>query len=364
MHIGMDVRKCFDYGIGTYIQNLLSQLERNDDCQLTLFAEPDAVQLLRKEHRATVIANPSPKYSIQELFTVSAQANKAEVELFHSPHYTLPYNLKSKRVVTIHDTIHLCFPQYFSSLQRAYAWFMIRHACTSSDMIIVDSDFTKDELLKRFPTPPGKIRTIHLGVSEIFFSKREPLKLEQFRAKYNILKPYILYTGSLKPHKNVGLLVRAFARLKNRKDRQLIFTGENVKDVFELNCLIDDEGIRSSLIDLGRLANNELLLAYQGAQCVVLPSLHEGFGLSLVEAMATGTPVLGANATSIPEVLGGAVLLFDPFSVEDLTSALERVDSDSALRDSLIKRGKFRSQELSWEQCAKQTMEVYNHVVG
>lgn len=364
MHIGLDVRKYFDFGIGTYIQNLMLQFDNDNSLRYTVIAEPGSIETIRHRHRAEVIGNSSGKYSLGELFSVSRQINNAKVDLFHSPHYTQPYNLKCKSVVTVHDLIHLRFPEYFSLAQRTYARLMIRHACTASDLVIVDSDFTKSELLDQFSIKPEKIRTVHLGVGGKFFAEKDDRSVQQFRAKHNITKPYILYTGNAKPHKNIGVLIRAFAQMRNAKEYVLVFSGEGTANVPELIRLAEETGCRNAIIDVGRLPEDDLVNAYQDARCVVLPSLYEGFGLPVVEAMAARTPVIGARAASIPEVMGDGGLLFDPSSPDDLTDKLQRVLDDDTLRASLVAKGTERVKQFSWEVCAAQTLRLYREVLS
>ena len=235
-------------------------------------------------------------------------------------------------------------------------------SCKASSAIIVDSEFTKRELLDVFPSVYYSVHVIHLGVSSLFFKTYKPFEIENFRARYRLEKPTVLYTGSLKPHKNVHMLVSAFARLKHRSEYQLAIAGELITQHRTLWKLIQELGLAGSIVEIGQVSRNDLALAYHAASVVVLPSLYEGFGFSVLEAMASGTPAIGARAGSIPEVMGDGGLLFEPQSMESLTVALENVLENTELRKQLIQRGMKNVARFSWERCAEETLQVYKAV--
>lgn len=359
MNIGIDARKYHDFGIGTYIRNLAASFDGQDRDTFTYFASPEDVEEIRRTHRGETIVNHSGKYSAGELFSLSRQANRARVSLYHAPHYTLPYGLSMKSVVTVHDVIHLRFPEYFSPVQRAYARFMISHACREAAAVIVDSEFTGKELVRHVACSPEKIHVIHLGVSGSFTPAETPGLPGEFLRKYRVKENFILYVGGLKPHKNVGCLLRAFAGLGADEKLQLVFIGERIDDVAALRNLSTECGIGDRILSLGWIPEKDLVAAYRAASALVLPSLYEGFGFSVLEAMACGTPVIGSNAASIPEVIGDAGILFDPLSDRDLTGAIRSVLADQALRTSLREKGLQRAKLFTWNRCAERTLNVY-----
>jgi glycosyltransferase involved in cell wall biosynthesis len=362
IHIGFDIRKYRDFGIGTYIQNLLDQFNIISDNGMTLFAGPeDASEIEAKYSRSSweTEINTSKKYSIQELFSLSAQARSHHLDVLHCPHYTLPLGLRCKSVVTIHDLIHLRFPEYFSYSQRVYAKMMIGHACASADRIIVDSQFTQEDVEREFPKSIGKIETIHLGVSERFGLRLTAEENENFLKRFGLTTPYILYVGSAKPHKNIGVLLQAYRQSGVRSDVHLVSAGEPLSMNAEAAAYFTDGAFSRTVHELGHIANDDLASAYQNALAVVLPSRYEGFGFAVIEAMKAGVPVIGARAASIPEVMGDAGLLFDPNSPDELAGLLERVIRDEDLRRMLVAKGRERVALFSWEACAKKTMDAY-----
>jgi glycosyltransferase involved in cell wall biosynthesis len=359
MNVGIDARKYFDFGIGTYIRNLAVCFDRQEQDRFTYFATPENAPLITRTHTGRTIVNRSRKYSPGELVSVSFQANRAGISVFHSPHYTLPLGLSMRRVVTIHDVIHLRFPEYFSQVQRAYARMMIGHACRAADAVIVDSQFAEKELARFIPCPPEKIHVIHLGVSGDFSPAEGSSSSVQFRRKYSIVGRYLLYVGSLKPHKNVSALIRSFSTLRDSTDVQIVCVGERLEDNASLRALCLSTGIGDRVRSLGWLPEPDLIAAYRAATAVVLPSLYEGFGFPVLEAMACGTPVIGSNAASIPEVMGDAGILFDPSVDRDLAGALRLVLDDSSLRDTLREKGLRRAKLFTWSRCAEGTLKLY-----
>jgi glycosyltransferase involved in cell wall biosynthesis len=362
MRIGIDIRKYYDYGIGTYIQNLTNVFQTQSDLDCVYFAQDDLIPSLSNSLKGKFISDNSPKYSLQELYSVSKKANCENLQLFHAPHYTLPVNLKIPSIVTIHDIIHLRLKKYFSFPKRSYAYLMIRHACSASSAIIVDSEFGKKELLNVFNIRENKIHVIPLGVNQLYFNKVSDEEKETFKKKYIIKKPYVLYTGSLKPHKNISILLKAFKKSLLSYDIQLVFAGEKLSANTQLVRYVEDNKLSNAIIDMGRIDQSELRVAYQSASAVVLPSLYEGFGFSMLEAMASGVPAIGARATSITEVVGNAGLLFDPTDENELANHLETVFSNKKFCSELIEKGIKRANHFTWKKCALKTLQIYSEV--
>ncbi len=361
MRIVLDARKYFDYGIGTYIQNLVPYLAAREE--LVILVAPDDVLKIELPGKIRTHPNSSKKYSLSELRSIARDANSLQADLFHSPHYTIPFGLKMPCVTTIHDVLHVRGTEYFSLPQRLYARMSLAHAFKASDAIIVDSEFSKREILELFPVDHKNIHVVHLGISPMYFQSFSENDLQKFRVKYSLHKPAILYTGSLKGHKNVKVLIEAFARLTERSEFQLIFAGESISQNRILWDLIQRKGLVNNVVELGHLSQKELALAYRAATVAVLPSFYEGFGFSVLEAMASGIPVIGARAGSIPEVMGEGGILFDPRSADELQDALEQVIHNVDLRSHLVKNGFANVKRFSWERCAEQTYQIYKDVM-
>ncbi len=361
MRLAMDARKFYDFGIGTYIRNLVDYLKRQPGETLELIVTPDQREELAAELKIPVHANRSGKYSVSELLTVSRQVNRLSVDVFHAPHYTLPYGLRVPSVVTIHDLIHLRFPEHFSIAQRTYARAVIKHACRSAQAVIVDAEFTKTDIISTFDIPHERIHVIPLGVAPAFKPAASAMDGRAGLVSMGFEEPYVLYVGGLKPHKNVTTLLKAFAQFRHRDTARLVISGENLWVNTSLARLSDDLGIKKSILSLP-MNSQRLIRLYQGATVVVMPSLYEGFGLPILEAMACGAPVIGARAASIPEVIGEGGMLFDPLSVDELSQMLDRIFDDPRLQQSQRDYGLRNASRYSWDRCGARTLELYRSI--
>jgi glycosyltransferase involved in cell wall biosynthesis len=263
--------------------------------------------------------------------------------------------------VTIHDLIHLKFPEYFSPVARTYAWFMMRYAVNNSGAVIAVSEKTKEDILERFDVEQEKIHVIHNGISQ-HFRRLEPSEaLQKFRTRYSLDRPFVLYVGGLGRHKNIPVLLRAFRIVREKeKGIQLVFAGRRFVEAHELVREAWRLGIENSIRDFGMLQDDELVLLYNLASVVVLPSLYEGFGFPALEAMACGTPVIVSDRGSLPEIVGDAAIVVEADRAESFATALERVLVDSDLRNKLRERGLRRAGGFTWEEAARKTAQVYD----
>lgn len=358
--VGIDVRMLQNSGIGTYLRGLLSGMS-------SLGLDKDIALFGREQGRAASFT--APIYSLQEQWQYPGLLRRCQ--LWHAPHYNVPLvKGRTRLVVTIHDIIHWLFRrQFLSPLQTIYAGFMLKRAVTSADQIIAVSHHTKSDLVEHFRAPEQKVTVIHEGVEE---SCREipPSELgpafEALRKKYGIPQDFFLYVGLIKPHKNVLMLTRLFRRLKatGQVRAALVLIGRKDKryppgyeDLATLNSAGD-------VFYLPRIESHELRIFYNQALALVHPSLYEGFGLTLLEAMQSGTPVLTTNSSSIPEVVGDAALRVDATDGAAMQEALIRLDQDASLRGSLRLKGLERVKLFNWKEMARKTAEVYEKVLA
>jgi len=268
-----------------------------------------------------------------------------------------------KTVITVHDLAFKIFPEYFPAkdLRRLnfYADFAIRNATK----VITDSESTKKDIAKFYPdVNQDKIKVIPLGFDASMYGRdfsRE--ELEDVRKKYNIpFGRYLLHVGAIQPRKNLILSVRAFEILKKEKendDLKLVLAGEPAWQSEATIEAIENSPNSKDIILTGKVSFSDLAAIYEGASVFVLPSLYEGFGIPILEALASGVPCVLSNNSSIPEVGGDAALYFKSDDLGDLISKIKQVISDSALASELSKKGKERARDFSWEKCAEKTLE-------
>src|SRR5574339_231405 len=249
------------------------------------------------------------------------------VRLVHEPHYVLPPLVRCRSVVTIHDCIHLMFPQYLPSrLAYVYAKGSMWSAARKANRILTVSEASKRDILRFFQVPPEKVAVIYNAIDERFLLPIDPARMELVKQRYQLDHPFVLYVGNIKPHKNIERLIDAFGRARTTcPDRlKLIIIGDEISKYPALRQTVHKHKLDKHVRFLGFQPAETLSAFYCLARAFVFPSLYEGFGLPPLEAMACGTPVVTSNVSSLPEIAGGAALLVDPHDTESIADGLLR----------------------------------------
>lgn len=350
----IDARMVDASGIGTYLRGLLSGIAelQASDLEITLLGDPARLPA----GPWAVLPTKTRIYSVQEQAAIPALFRKSNAALLHSPHYNMSWALARKTVVTVHDLIHLKFPQFFSSLpQRTYAHLFFNRIVPKALRILTVSNHSKQDLVTHLGISADRVTVTYPAVSDLF----HPLESSLTRQTLNRLQlpaTFWLYVGNIKETKNVPFLVRCYRRfVSSHPDTPpLVIVGRNFMPSFE-SVLRNTPNI----IWLNELDSQLLPALYAASYCFLFPSLYEGFGLPPLEAMACGTPVLVSNRASLPEVVGNAALLFEPEEEDSLISAMSRIHDDPELRTALAARGCERAREFSWVRMADQTLNVY-----
>jgi len=267
-------------------------------------------------------------------------------DLFFSPGYNTPLFCASPFIFTIHDLSHIYCSENSDSLIRLYYATIMKRACHRATKILTVSEFTRRQIVEWSGIPPEKVFNVGCGVDAAYRPGDE---------LYGLRFPYLLCVSNRKRHKNEFRVVEAFARTGLAETIRLVFTGEPTTDLAD--CL-ERYHLTPHVYFTGVVPEAQLPSLYRGAQALVFPSLYEGFGLPLLEAMACGTPVVSSNTTAMPEVAGDAALLVDPTSVEQIASAMERIVSDSSLRRQLREKGLARAVQFSWDSTAASVRQV------
>jgi len=291
------------------------------------------------------------------------------VDLYHATHYVLPMVVPCKAVVTIHDIIHLLYPQFLPNrLAFYYAARMIRHSLNRGDRVISVSATTKRDLMKYFKIGGGKIEVVHNGIEDVFRHQLATEDRDQWLKNLGVERPYVLFVGNpKKPHKNLDNVVKAYARaLKMQQDlpHRLVCVGDRTSVEFKVRQRASQLGIADRLVLLGHVAQEALPAVYQGATLFLFPTLYEGFGLPVVEAMASGVPVITSNTSALKEIGAGYADLVNPLDVEGMAKAIVRCLSDADHRESLKKLGRRRAQDFQWRKAAARTLEIYRQAIG
>ncbi|MEO7794663.1 MAG: glycosyltransferase family 1 protein, partial [Thermoanaerobaculia bacterium] len=366
--IAIDARKLADFGIGTYLRGLLGALGRLDRESRYLLLAPRAGRELVPDLPQNFhwVEEDAPGYSLREQWSVGQQLVHHRPDLFHSPHYVLPLRTPMRVVVTIHDLIHLVFPEFLPGrLALPYARYFLRRAVRRADRILTVSAATAADLEHRLGVPPSRIDVIWNGVDDAFRRRLGAAELATELGQLGLVPGYFLSLGNPKPHKNLERVVRAFARLPADGPR-LVIAGapEGSESTDEIAAWAQELHLKERLVRIGRIASERLPALVQGAVALVFPSLYEGFGLPLVEAMASGTPVVASTTPALVEIAGGAAELVDPLDVGAIADGLARLAGDPGPRLELAQAGLARSEAFRWESTAEKTLAVYRRVLS
>ena len=358
----LDARTVNDHypGIGRYTFELARALATLSD--LTLLVNPlqASQELDLSSVNAQCVAVPLSPRSLQQQWVVPAQIRRAHADVYHSPYYLMPYFPNLPTVVTAYDLIPLHIPEGFSAAQRAVYGLAHQLAFRVARKIISLCESARQSFIEQFHVPAHKIVAVPPGLGPEF-APRPAEAVAAFRGQRNLPRDYALTLGSNKPHKNLPRLVRAYAALPADAP-PLVIAGPEEARFSEVRAAAAPLGGR--VLFLGRVPEAQLPLLYAGAAIFVQPSLMEGFGLPVVEAMACGTPVTCSEAPGLVEAAGGAAILFDPRQPDAITQALSRVLADSMLRADLRARGLRRVQTLTWSRAAEATLTVYKEALA
>lgn len=317
-----------------------------------LFARPNV-------ERVNVSAN---FFSLGEQRLAFNRALVANANVWHSPYYALPFGLSIPSVVTLADLTPLVLPgEMPSGFKRVVYRALNAMAARRARAIITFSRASRLDLGRVLHIPRAKIFVVPLAADETF-SPAPMLEIERVRAALGLPQIYVLYLGSNKPHKNLPRLVEAWAQVEH--NAVLVIAGAWDERYPEAKTIAARLGLGERVLFRHAIAERDLPALISGARLFVFPSAHEGFGLPPLEAMACGAPVACANASSLPEVVGDAAQLFDPYAAADIARALSNVLGNENLRATLRERGAERARQFSWERVARETMRVYEQVAG
>lgn len=266
------------------------------------------------------------------------------------PGYNAPLFVVRPFVFTIHDLNHIDRSENSNFLKRLYYRLIMRRACRKAFRILTVSEFSRQRIIEWAGIDANRVVNMGNGVGQDYHPDVTP---------YDPGFRYLLHVGNRKAHKNDSRVMRAFARANIDPDIRLMFTGHANKALLLLSKRL---GVEKRVVFVGRVPEEDLPHLYRGALALVFPSLYEGFGLPVIEAMACGTPVLTSNTTSLPEVAGGAALLVDPLSVEQIIEGVERLCTDDILRESMRQRGLRWAAQMTWDDSAAKVEAVFDEL--
>jgi len=290
---------------------------------------------------------------------------RSRPDVFYAPILPPPF-CPTKAIIAMPCSSLLHHPEFYPPLVRMRLRFFFHRAVRKAAKIICPSLQVRESLEERLKIPSDKLAVIHPGVSPVFHRIAEQEKRRHVEEIHGIRSPYFLFSGRWEARKNLVRTLKAFALFKRRygSPHKLVLTGGHSWDSQEVAMLLEQPELRGSVANLGKTDTAELPYLYGAADALLYASLWEGFGLPIIEAMACGTPVITSNLAAMPETAGGAALLVDPYSEEDMAAAMGRITSDTNLRDELREHGFRRAKCFSWEKTAQQTLDLYLEIAS
>ena len=382
MRIGIDARfyGSIGKGLGRYTQKLIENLEKINDLRGPIPSRDSEYQyyiFLRRENwneyqpkhpNFHKVLADIPWYGIREQMFLPRILKKYNLDLVHFPHFNVPFFWRGKFIVTIHDLILLHFKTQRASTLAPLIYFLkqlaykiiIGRAIKKSEIIIAVSEYTKSDILKHFNVSAEKIRVTYEAVDVPSQSTQD--SRQHVLAKYDIIKPYLLYVGNAYPHKNLEGLILAFREILQRHPHlRLVLVGKEDYFFRRLKNFVLENSV-PNIIFTGYVRDEYLGSIYRDALLYIFPSFYEGFGLPPLEAMSRNTPVASSNAACLPEVLGQAAIYFDPRAQSEMTEKIEETIKNLELRKKLIKAGEGQVRKYNWEKMARQTRAIYENL--
>ena len=365
MNIAIDVRPALSSatGVGVYLLNLvqaLSQLDQENEYHLFSSSWKERFPskyfgrnfYIHDHHWPVRLLNYSwhhlSRPSIETLLGIP-------IDVAHSPTPLLIPSRQAHRVTMVHDLYFYFHPEHaVREMQADYSSLLQQH-CMKSDAILTDAEYTKQLLVEHLKVPSSKIYSIRLAVDPYYLERVAESDIEKVKVKFGICSPYFLFVGALEPRKNLSILLKAFQDFPG--DSSLVLAGPDGWGSQEWKQLLTQRVVQTGYMD-----QNDLRALYQGAIALVLPSVEEGFGFPVLEAMASEIPVLASRIPIFQEIGGEALLAFESNQVEDLRAAMGKICSDPQLRQDFVTRGKERVKRFSWLETAQKTLDIYRNL--
>ncbi len=371
IRIGLDGRILMHYemrGFARYTLELFRAMKEiaGDNMELRSFSPGPIASEFLAALDITPVVFPARREILWEQVELPKQLHRMRIDVFHATaNRGLPYRHVCKHVITCHDIIDR-LPEYCGRehwrgrLRKKYADFISRH---SADKYITVSDFSKQDICRFHRLCSDRVVVIHNAANPRFHQKLPAEEIALVRDKYRLPAQYFLFLGGFDVRKNVGALVEAFSQLADDAP-PLVLAGEHKWSYPIIQEQISALRLQERVLCPDGIADHDLPAVYQGGIALVHPSRYEGFGLQLVEAMASGLPVLASGTTSLPEVLDGCGLLFDPEDPASITQQMERVYRDQDLRVAMAEKGRERARFFSWHKAAEETLGLYLRLLG
>ncbi len=370
--IGFDAKRLFHNGtgLGNYSRSLVKSLKTNfPEHSYVLFSPSvtynDESFYFTKEFE-TITPGMFTSKAVWRTRLIVNSLVEHDIDIYHGLSHELPIGIERtdiKTVVTIHDMIYKLFPADFPLIDKKIYDLKWANSCTNANAIIATSEATKNDIVSNFHIDPKKIHVVYQTCSDIFDQKFTDEEKKKALDKYGFPQQYMLYVGAVMDRKNVLALAQAYNDIKNDIDIPLVIVGKGREYYKQLVEFIEKYNLQDKILLRSNIGNDVLPIIYQCAEMFLYPSKYEGFGIPILEAFKSGTPVILSNTSSLPEVGGTAGYYVDPYQIENISRAMLDLHENPNLRNHLIEEGYEQMKKFTLENFAKGTMEVYNSVI-
>jgi glycosyltransferase involved in cell wall biosynthesis len=388
MKIGIDCRTILnpEKGAGAGVSHYVYQLVRHllqidkENTYFLFFDRSVQTKKLKKFKQKNVFVRFFPFYQYRQLLPeryinhlVNATLAKENLDVLHIPSSFPYYQYKGLTVTTVHDLVFYKFPELVETEELQELKVNFPHILKKSKKIIAVSKSTAKDLRELFLLSPQKIEVIYHGIDKRFFTKTSLKDISKIKQKYKIKKKYLFFIGTLEARKNILRIIESYERFREKIgaepgkkdisfDYQLVLSGAPGEKFEKIKKKISQSKYKKDIILTGYVPAEDLDSLFGGADLFIFPTLYEGFGLPILEALAKGVPVITSNVSSLPEITNRAAILVDPYNVAEITRGIYNVLFDRSLKKKLINQGKKVVEKFSWEKCARQTLAVYKKV--
>jgi len=355
-------------GVGWYIYNIVKELSKSDRNDyiaefINFMGRHDVKGQI--DYDIKIKQNKMLTYTMYNFLTKKLNIRHnlifgTKSDIYHFFNFTIPKNIKGKVINTIYDTVFISAPETMGDRKELEEY---KYGAQKSDLIITISESAKNDIIKNLGVNEDKIEIVHPGIDlENYSQKYKKEELERIRKKYNLPSEYILYLGTIEPRKNIERIIKAFIKYKEKVDDDLKFVIVGKKGWKYENIMKLIESMGTDIIITGYIDEEDKIPIYKLAQFFAFPSLYEGFGMPVLEAMAAGVPVVTSNVSSLPEVAGDAAILVDPLSEDEIFEAYKKIRSDSNYREEMIQKGYEQAKKYQWKYSAKKLEEIYDKI--
>lgn len=348
-------------GIASYTEGLMNGIAKNKSSSEDeyVFLTPQGFDIQKKCIKS--ITSNIPVVSMKQQLLMPFCLLKRKPTVYHYPHFDLPFVFNTVPIITIHGLKYVKVPDLFYHRPNVKSFSMrivMRDSIRRASRVIAVSEDTKNDIVNILKVSPDKIKVIYEAADPCYTTISQSDSFRHIFKKYSVQLPYLFFVGEISPHKNLSRFLKAFNGVKY-KDYNLVIVGKSHSDYRKPFHLIENLQIENRVKFLGSVPKVDLVYLYNAATVFVLPSLYEGFGIPVLEAMACGTPVITSNVSSLPEVAGNSALLVDPYDVESMTDAIEQVLGSPSLQQRLREQGLKWVKEFSWSKTAGETIKLY-----